>query len=50
MTEVTVVTSSKVGTIVLRDHHAQSHVTVQLSLVPIGKRAQEQQAASGFGA
>ena len=43
------VKSSKVGTIVPRDRHAQSHVIVQLSLVSIGKRAQEQQAVSGFG-
>ena len=46
--DVTGVKSSKVETIVPRDRYAQSHVIVQLSLVSIGKRAREHQAASGF--
>ena len=48
VTDVTRVKSSKVGTIVQRDCHAQLHVIVQLSLVSIGKNAREQQTVSGF--
>ena len=32
----------------LRDHHVELHVIVQLSLVSIGKWAWEQQATRGF--
>ena len=49
VTDVTRVKSSKVGTILPRDCHAQSHVIVQFSPVSIRKPAWKQQVASGFG-
>ena len=48
LADATSVKSSKVGTMLLCDRHANLHVIVAQPLVSIGKCVSEQQAVGGF--